>query len=64
MGCQDFLRKSHGIDAGFAAAGLSGWSYTTFECAQAEFPDLVRGLGPEWAGLSVTMPIQEVEQRR
>ncbi|HEY7272300.1 MAG TPA: shikimate dehydrogenase, partial [Actinoplanes sp.] len=46
--------------AGFAAAGLSGWSYTTFECAEAEFPDLVRGLGPEWAGLSVTMPIKEV----
>jgi shikimate dehydrogenase len=46
--------------AGFAAAGLSGWSYTTFECAEAEFPDLVRSLGPEWAGLSVTMPIKEV----
>jgi shikimate dehydrogenase len=46
--------------AGFAAAGLSGWTYTTFECAEAEFPDLVRGLGPEWAGLSVTMPLKEV----
>jgi shikimate dehydrogenase len=46
--------------AGFAAAGLSGWTYSTFECAEAEFPDLVRGLGPEWAGLSVTMPIKEV----
>ena len=46
--------------AGFAAAGLSGWVYTTFECAEAEFPDLVRGLGPEWVGLSVTMPLKEV----
>jgi shikimate dehydrogenase len=46
--------------AGFAAAGLSGWTYTTFECAEAEFPDLVRGLGKEWAGLSVTMPLKEV----
>mgnify|MGYP003292119789 CR=1 FL=1 len=26
------------------------------ECAAAELPDLVAGLGPEWAGLSVTMP--------
>jgi shikimate dehydrogenase len=46
--------------AGFAAAGLVDWTYTTFECAEAEFPDLVRGLGPEWAGLSVTMPLKEV----
>jgi shikimate dehydrogenase len=46
--------------AGFAAAGLFDWSYSTFECAEAEFPDLVRSLGPEWAGLSVTMPLKEV----
>ena len=46
--------------AGFAAAGLFDWTYTTLECAEAEFPDLVGGLGPEWAGLSVTMPLKEV----
>ncbi|MBM0234501.1 shikimate dehydrogenase [Micromonospora sp. STR1_7] len=45
--------------AGYAAAGLSGWSYTRIECAAAELPDLVAGLGPEWAGLSVTMPGKE-----
>jgi shikimate dehydrogenase len=47
-------------NAGFAAAGLRDWSYTAVECAEAELPDLVAGLGPEWAGLSVTMPLKEV----
>ncbi|WP_410821607.1 shikimate dehydrogenase [Micromonospora sp. 050-3] len=45
--------------AGYVAAGLTGWSYTRIECAAAELPDLVAGLGPEWAGLSVTMPGKE-----
>ncbi|MEU5783254.1 shikimate dehydrogenase [Micromonospora lupini] len=45
--------------AGYAAAGLVGWSYTRIECAAAELPALVAGLGPEWAGLSVTMPGKE-----
>lgn len=47
-------------NAGYAAAGLSGWSYTAIECAEAELPDRVAGLGPEWAGLSLTMPLKEV----
>jgi len=46
-------------NAGYAAAGLTGWSYTAIECAEAELPDLVHGLGPEWAGLSLTMPLKE-----
>ncbi|RLP84928.1 shikimate dehydrogenase [Micromonospora sp. BL4] len=45
--------------AGYEAAGLVGWSYTRIECAAAELPALVAGLGPEWAGLSVTMPGKE-----
>jgi shikimate dehydrogenase len=47
-------------NAGYAAAGLSGWSYTAIECAESELADLVAGLGPEWAGLSLTMPLKEV----
>lgn len=47
-------------NAGYAAAGLTGWSYTAIECAGAELADLVAGLGPEWAGLSLTMPLKEV----
>jgi shikimate dehydrogenase len=46
--------------AGFAAAGLLSWTYTAIECAEAELPGLVTGLGPEWAGLSLTMPLKEV----
>ncbi|RZU74781.1 shikimate dehydrogenase [Micromonospora kangleipakensis] len=46
-------------EAGYAAAGLTGWSYTRLECGAEELPDLVAGLGPEWAGLSVTMPGKE-----
>ena len=44
--------------AGFAASGLSGWSYVAIECAEAELADLVGGLGPDWAGLSLTMPLK------
>ncbi|WP_281247294.1 shikimate dehydrogenase [Micromonospora pattaloongensis] len=46
-------------NAGYAAAGLTGWSYTAIECGAGELPGLVAGLGPEWAGLSVTMPGKE-----
>ncbi|MFY1671743.1 shikimate dehydrogenase [Plantactinospora sp. WMMB334] len=46
-------------NAGYAAAGLTGWSYTAIECAEVELPDLVAALGPEWAGLSLTMPLKE-----
>jgi shikimate dehydrogenase len=46
-------------NAGFTAAGLAGWSYEAIECAEAELAGLVGGLGPEWAGLSLTMPLKE-----
>ena len=46
--------------AGYAAAGLVGWSYEAIECDKAGLADLVAGLGPEWAGLSLTMPLKEV----
>ena len=46
--------------AGYAAAGLLNWRYTAIECAESELPGLVAGLGPEWAGLSLTMPLKEV----
>jgi shikimate dehydrogenase len=47
-------------NAGYAAAGLTGWRYTAIECAEAELSDVVAGLGPQWAGLSLTMPLKEV----
>ncbi|MFN8088167.1 MAG: shikimate dehydrogenase [Mycobacterium sp.] len=42
--------------AAYHALGLSDWTYDRIECAAEELPGLVRGLGPEWVGLSVTMP--------
>lgn len=42
--------------SGFVAAGLTGWSYDAIDCDVERFPGLVRALGPEWTGLSVTMP--------
>jgi shikimate dehydrogenase len=50
-------------NAGFTAAGLTGWTYEAIECAESELPDLVAGLGPEWAGLSLTMPLKEAALR-
>jgi len=47
-------------NAGFAATGLIHWRYTAIECAEAELAHLVAGLGPQWAGLSLTMPLKEV----
>lgn len=46
--------------AGYAAAGLSGWSYQAIECDEDELAGFVAGLGPDWAGLSLTMPLKQV----
>ncbi|WP_313675646.1 shikimate dehydrogenase [Mycolicibacterium sp.] len=42
--------------AAYRALGLDDWTYQRIECTADELPTLVRGLGPEWVGLSVTMP--------
>ena len=42
--------------AGFAAAGLTGWTYERIECDGERLPGLVAAAGPEWVGYSVTMP--------
>jgi shikimate dehydrogenase len=47
-------------NAGYAAAGLDGWLYTAVECAEAELAAFVANLGPQWRGLSLTMPLKEV----
>lgn len=49
--------------AGYEAAGLSGWVYDAVECGEDEFGRFVAELGPEWAGLSVTMPLKQVALR-
>ncbi|RAU95666.1 shikimate dehydrogenase [Mycolicibacter senuensis] len=42
--------------AAYRALGLRGWTYDRIECDAERLPALVSGLGPEWVGLSVTMP--------
>lgn len=42
--------------AAFAALGLSDWTYERIERDAAGLVELVGQLGPDWAGLSITMP--------
>ncbi|GII65426.1 shikimate 5-dehydrogenase [Sphaerisporangium krabiense] len=42
----------------YAALGLKGWRYDAIACDEAGLPGLIAGLGPEWAGLSLTMPLK------
>ena len=44
--------------AGYAALGLSGWSYDRYDLFAGELPGFVAGLGSEWRGLSLTMPLK------
>ena len=41
--------------AAYQALGLD-WTYERIECTAEQLPGLVASLGPEWVGLSVTMP--------
>ncbi|MEU6402888.1 shikimate dehydrogenase [Streptomyces sp. NPDC046985] len=44
--------------AAYAELGLTGWSYDRFEVDETGLPGFLEGLGPEWAGLSLTMPLK------
>ena len=44
--------------AAYAALGLGGWSYEAIECDEAGLAGLLAGCGPDWAGLSLTMPLK------
>ncbi len=46
--------------AGYRAAGLTGWEYDAHEVDAAGLVGFVGGLGPDWRGLSLTMPLKEV----
>ncbi|MGH3768562.1 MAG: shikimate dehydrogenase [Pseudonocardiaceae bacterium] len=46
--------------AAYAALGLTGWCYDAVNCTEAALPAFVGRLGPEWAGLSLTMPLKRV----
>ena len=42
--------------AAYRALGLDDWSYDRIECTAGELPSVVGRFGPEWVGVSVTMP--------
>jgi shikimate dehydrogenase len=44
--------------AAYADLGLA-WSYEAIEVDESGLPGFLAGLGPEWAGLSLTMPLKE-----
>ncbi|HEX6685697.1 MAG TPA: shikimate dehydrogenase [Candidatus Limnocylindrales bacterium] len=46
-------------NAGYQALGLD-FTYTARECDEPELAGVVKELGEEWAGLSLTMPLKEV----
>ena len=50
--------------AGYAAAGLTDWEYDAHEVDADGLAGFVAGLGDEWRGLSLTMPLKEVAARR
>ncbi|HKV19521.1 MAG TPA: shikimate dehydrogenase [Mycobacterium sp.] len=42
--------------AAYRALGLDGWTYDRIECSAEQLPGVVGNFGPEWVGVSVTMP--------
>jgi shikimate dehydrogenase len=44
--------------AAYGALGLPDWTYEAIECDDARLPAVLDGCGPEWAGLSLTMPLK------
>lgn len=45
--------------AAYRALGLGAWSYDAHEVEASGLARFVAGLGPQWAGLSLTMPLKE-----
>ncbi|MPY37022.1 shikimate dehydrogenase [Streptomyces adustus] len=44
--------------AAYDRLGLDGWTYDRFDVDEAALPGFFAELGPEWAGLSLTMPLK------
>jgi shikimate dehydrogenase len=45
--------------AAYQALGLDDWCYAAIECDEARLPGLMGECGPDWAGLSLTMPLKQ-----
>ena len=46
--------------AAYQALDLHGRHYDKIECDEPDLPRMVDGMGPEWAGLLLTMPLKRV----
>ena len=46
--------------AAYRELGFDDWTYDLVECDEAAFPAFAEQAGPEWAGLSLTMPLKRV----
>jgi shikimate dehydrogenase len=44
--------------AAYEGLGLDNWTYDLVECDESGLPAYVESRGPEWAGLSLTMPLK------
>ncbi len=44
--------------AAYEELGLAGWTYDRYDVDEAALPGFFSELGPEWAGLSLTMPLK------
>src|SRR6516162_10097617 len=44
--------------AAYQALGLDDWTYQAIRCDEAALPAFVGSRGPDWAGLSLTMPLK------
>lgn len=44
--------------AAYIALGLTDWSYDAVECGESGLAGFLDGLGPDWAGLSLTKPLK------
>lgn len=44
--------------AAYRALGLTSWSYEAIDCDASGLAGLMASLGPQWAGLSLTMPLK------
>jgi shikimate dehydrogenase len=44
--------------AAYAGLGLDDWTYETVDCDEAALAAYVTSRGPQWAGLSLTMPLK------
>ncbi|NYD42082.1 shikimate dehydrogenase [Nocardioides panaciterrulae] len=49
--------------AGYAAAGLEGWSYGSARVGEDDLAGFLAGLDEGWRGLSLTMPLKRVALR-